>query len=244
MIEGKEYWANRAKKYDNLEWVKDKEYLGDIVNSVNFEKEDVVLDFGGGTGAVSDSLCPLVDKVFCVDISQEMLNKNKPIDNKYLISWDLSNKQLFDDCIFDKIVARMAFHHITYNTQKSMDQCYKMLKHGGKMIVSEGVPPHDDLVKDYAEIFALKEDRITFTQKDLFDLMDKSGFKNIKYTKHVIEDFSLNNWLDNNVDEITKNKIFELHCKGSNFFKEQYNLREVKDDILIKVTQLIMVGEK
>jgi len=244
MKDEKQYWANRADMYNNLDWVKDPGYMKDIIESVEFNKSDIVLDFGGGTGAVSDVLCPLVDKVFCVDISQEMLNQNQTKYNKYLVSWDLSKTQLFADCIFNKIVARMAFHHIIENTQKSMDQCYKMLKHGGEMILSEAVPPHPSLKKDFAEIFALKEDRLTFNVEDLSDLMDRAGFDKIRWIKYIIPDFSLNNWLDNNVDEITKKKIFDLHYNGSDFFKEQYNLREVGDDILIKVTKIIMVGEK
>ena len=46
----------------------------DMVEKLKITKEDVVLDFGCGTGAIALNLAKYCKKVICVDISSEMLD--------------------------------------------------------------------------------------------------------------------------------------------------------------------------
>ena len=238
------FWKIRAKKYNNLKWVNNISYINAFISSANFNKEDLVLDVGTGTGVISNALSPLVNQIIGLDISQDMLEHSNWKGNKYFIKRDIRNP-IFYDNTFDKITARMVFHHITEKTQKAMDECYRILKKKGKMILSEGVPPIPELKKEYIEIFKLKEKRVTFLEEDLIRLMEKSGFKNLKAITHIMKNFSVKNWLENSgLDQNKQDKIFEMHVTSSGLFKKAYNMKIVNGDCLIDVKNLIVVGEK
>lgn len=239
-----EFWKIRSEKYNNLKWVNDDPYINSFISSTDFNKNDLVLDVGTGTGVIAHALAPIVKEVIGLDISQDMLEHSNWKDNKFFIKRDIL-QPIFCNDIFDKITARMVFHHITENTQKAMDECYRVLKKGGKMVLSEGIPPIPEVKEDYAKIFELKEDRITFLEQDLIDLMKKAGFKNVKTITHIMKNFSIKNWLENGcVPKEKQDKIFEMHVTGSDTFKKAYNMKIVNGDCLIEVKNLILVGEK
>lgn len=238
------FWKVRSEKYNNLKWVNEPSYVEAFISSVDFNKNDLVLDVGTGTGVIAHALAPLVKEVIGLDISQDMLEHSNWKDNKYFIKRDIRDPMFFDK-VFDKVTARMVFHHITNRSNKAMDECFRILKKGGKMILSEGVPPTPEIKEDYTKIFKLKEERLTFLEEDLVNMMKKSGFKNIKVLIHIMKNFSVYNWLENSgLTKKKQNKIFEMHVTGSNTFKKAYNMKIVNGDCLISVKNLILVGVK
>ncbi len=243
-MDQEKFWKIRAAKYNNLKWVSDGSYLSSFISSTNFSKNDLVLDVGTGTGVIAHALAPLVREVIGLDISQDMLEHSNWQGNKYFIKRDVRNP-IFCDCVFDKVTARMVFHHITEKTQAAMDECYRVLKNGGRMVLSEGVPPAPEIKKEYKAIFKLKEDRLTFLEEDLVELMRKSGFKKIKVFIHIMRNFSVKDWLENGcLPKEKQNKIFEMHVTASDIFKKAYNMKILNGDCLIDVKNLILVGEK
>lgn len=238
------FWKIRSEKYDNLQWVHEPSYIKSFVSSANFNKNDLVLDVGTGTGVISHAIAPLVKEVIGLDTSQDMLDHSNWKDNKYFIKRDIRDS-IFCDNVFDRITARMVFHHITERIQEAMDECYRILKIGGKMILSEGVPPIPELKEDFKRIYKLKEKRLTFTEEDLVILMKNSGFKNIKISVHIMKNFSVRDWLKNSgLPKDKQNKIYEMHVTGSEIFKKAYNMKNVNGDCLIDTKNLILVGEK
>jgi ubiquinone/menaquinone biosynthesis C-methylase UbiE len=239
-----EFWKIRAEKYNNLSWVNDDAYLKAFIRAGEFNKDDIVLDVGTGTGIVAHSIAPLVKEVIGLDTSQDMLEHSNWKENKYFIKRDIRNK-MFHEGVFDKVTARMVFHHILEDTQKAMDECHRLLKKGGRIIVSEGVPPSKNLKKEYIDIFKLKEDRLVFLEEDLVELLKNSGFKNIRVNIHINRNFSVRNWLENSgLPKETQSRIFNMHANGSEIFKKEYNLRIADGDCLIDVKNLILIGEK
>ncbi len=243
-MDQEQFWKIRSKRYNNLKWVKDSSYLKAFISSTDFNKNDIVLDVGTGTGVIVHALAPKVKEVIGLDISQDMLEHSNWRDNKYFIKRDIKDT-IFYDNVFDKVTARLVFHHIIERTQKAMDECYRILKRGGKMVLSEGIPPKPELKKDYSRIFKLKEKRLTFLEEDLVNLMKKSGFKNISVITHIMKKFSVKNWLENSgLYQEKQDKIFEMHVTGSDIFRKAYNMKIVNGDCLIDVKNLILVGEK
>ncbi|OGZ18337.1 MAG: hypothetical protein A2Z68_00355 [Candidatus Nealsonbacteria bacterium RBG_13_38_11] len=239
-----EFWRKRAKKYNELKWTNNKKYLEAFIKAGDFQKNDVVLDVGTGTGIIAHAISPLVREVIGLDKSQDMLEHSNWNGNKYFIKRDILGS-IFRDETFDKITARQVFHHIIYNTQKAMDECYRLLKGSGKMILSDGIPPNEKVKGDYIRIFELKEKRLTFLEKDLEDLMKKSGFKNIKTKTVILENMSVRNWLEKSgLPKEIQNRIFNLHTNSTDYFKRVYNLKRTKDDCLIDFKMAILVGEK
>ena len=243
-MDQEQFWKARSKKYNNLKWVNEPSYLQAFVSSVDFNKNDLVLDVGTGTGVIAHAVAPLVKEVIGLDISQDMLEHSNWQGNKYFIKRDIRNP-IFCENVFDKVTARMVFHHIIERTQKAMNECYRVLRKGGKIVLSEGVPPIPELKEDYKNIFKIKEKRLVFLEEDLSNIMRISGFKDIMALNHTMKNFSVKNWLENGcLPQKIQDKIFEMHVTGSDIFKNAYNMKIVNGDCLIDVKNLILVGKK
>jgi len=239
-----EFWKKRAKKYDSLDWANRDSYLKTFVKHGRFKKSDLVLDVGTGTGIVAHAVSPLAGEVVGLDISQDMLDHSNWRGNLYFIKRDI-RKSIFCDGVFDKVTARMVFHHIIDGTQKAMNECYRVLKKGGVMILSEGVPPSEEVKKDYIEIFKLKEERLTFMDGDLYRLMAKAGFKKIDVHTVILNGMSVRNWLENSgLPKTVQQKIYLLHKNAGDYFKEAYEMIELDADLLINMKMLILTGVK
>jgi len=239
----KKFWDVRSEKYDRLEWVKDTTYLDGFVKAAKLKKSDVVLDVGCGTGIITTLVSPKVRQVIGLDKSQEMLKKSNFSGNKYFILQDI-RKPLFTDEVFDKVTARMVFHHITRNTQRAMDECYKVLKKNGLFILAEGVPPNKKAKNHYAQVFKLKEKRITFFQEDLEVLMKNAGFKKVSTAVLTIP-LSIKNWLENSglpPKKITQ--IFNVYRTAPQHIKDSYEMKTTKKDVIIQTKNLIITGTK
>jgi hypothetical protein len=120
-----------------------------------------------------------------------------------------------------------------------------MLKRGGMMVFSEGIPPTKRVKKDYVEIFRLKEKRATFYEEDLASLMKKSGFKNVKVKFVYLKKMSVRNWLANSgLPMAVQEKIYLLHKNAADYFKKGYDMVEEGDDCLIDMKMVILTGRK
>jgi len=238
------FWKTRAKKYNNLEWANHRLYLKEFIKTGHFKKQNVVLDVGTGTGIVARAISPFVEQVIGLDKSQDMLEHSNWYGNMYFIRRDIRHP-IFAEGVFDKVTARQSFHHILENTQKAMDECFRVLKKGGEMIFSEGVPPSSQAKKDYIEAFKLKEKRLTFMTEDLVKLMKNSGFKNIKMKIIWLKKMSIKNWLANsNLSSVIQRKIFMLHKNFPEYVKKAYKMIETDGDCLINMKMVILVGKK
>lgn len=240
------YWKGRAESYNNLNWVNDPGYLDMLISAGDFLDTDIVLDIGTGAGVVAEALVPLVDTVIGIDISLDML-PSQEIKNRYLI-YQKCNIQVLPylyDSFFDRVTARMVFHHIIKYTGLAMTRCYDALKPRGKMILAESVPPTNEVFDEYKKIMHLKEERLVFKASNLIDLMSESGFKDITTYPYTIKRFSVKNWLvNNNLSQEIQDKLFQLHTEASDAFKQACNMVITEDDCLIDSNHLILVGKK
>ena len=241
-----EFWKTRSKNYENLEWAIKGGYLHAFLDAGSFHPGDHVLDIGTGTGIISHTISPFVDKVIGIDISEDMLSHafDHRTDNEEFLKMDATNLE-FQDGIFSKVTARMVFHHILDNTQKAMNECYRVLKPGGQMIFSEGVPPSENVKQFYTDMFKLKEERLTFMDSDLIAIMRNAGFKNIQEIVYWSRKSSIRNWLINSgLSEDTQENIFNMHLELEEKGKRDYNMIIENGDCFIDMKFVILVGEK
>ena len=239
-----EFEGQRAKLYTNLEWANSPGYIKEILKAGQFKKLDKVLDVGTGTGIMAKAISPLVNRVVGIDISEEMLALSNVNSNVQLILRDIRDSSL-EDCSFDKVVARQVFHHIIENTQKAMDECYRVLKPGGLMVFAEGVPSTWEIKKFYTLIFSKKEIRLTFMEEDLVRLLKVSGFNDIKTSVIWERQVSVRNWLTNSaLSKRTQKEIFDMHLKYKTLCTKAYNMTITENDCLTDIKEAVVVGKK
>ena len=241
-----EFWKARAKNYEKLEWAIKGGYLHTFLDAGDFDSGDNVLDIGTGTGIIAHTISPFVNKVIGIDISGDMLSHafEHRTDNEEFIKMDATRLD-FPDNSFCKVTARMVFHHILEGTQSAMNECYRVLRPGGKMIFSEGVPPSEHVKPFYTDMFRLKEERLTFMDSDLVALMRSAGFENIQEMVYWSRKSSIRNWLGNSGLPLrVQEEIFRMHLEMDDRAKRDYNMIIEDGDCFIDMKFFILVGEK
>jgi len=241
----KTFWHIRSANYDKLYWTKDKSYLDCIIETSRLKKSDLVLDVGTGTGIIARNLKPHVKHIVGLDISDSMLEKGT-WEGFSLIKWNISDL-LFANNTFDKVIARMVFHHILDNLDRVLLRCYDILKDKGSLIVAEGIPPTDEksVIDWYSHMFSFKEKRRTFTQKQLEGFFKHNGFVNVYSVVHTMKNFSIKNWLSNSgLDSKKQKKILKLHIEAGQHIKDVYNMKITKNDCFVDTKNVIVIGQK
>jgi len=241
------YWANRAGSYLNLEWASRQGYLQAVVHAGELHPADVVLDAGTGTGLIANAVAADVARVIGIDISPEMMNGNGSIRNdkcKFELG-DIRNLQ-FSSASFSKVFSRMVFNSLIESTDEAARECYRVLKPGGKFVLSEGIPPARAAEEWYTEMFRLKEERLTFFPETLENLLSRAGFSEIRTDIHVSPQVSIANWLENSgLPAFQQEKIMKMHLEMPRGIKDFYHATFKEDgDVLLDMKFAIVSGKK
>ena len=243
--QGSSFWKIRSARYDKLFWTKDQSYIDMILALGELKPGHVALDVGTGTGVIARAIQPLVRHVVAVDASNAMLQKGS-WTGLSVVKTDI-NECFFADGVFDRIFARMVFHHILDNLDRAILRCYDALKAGGRIVVAEGVPPSDDpeVVEWYTEMFKLKEERRTFLPSQLSDYLARNGFREVRRHLHHMPSFSIRNWLENSgLNPVMQEKILRMHRDASPRIKSLYRMRFKDGDCLVRTRNVVVVGVK
>ena len=238
-------WEVRASKYDNLEWTNRDKYMETFLKMCDLKSNFTACDIGTGTGIIAHELSKYCKKVDAIDNSQAMLKvaKNKRLSPNINYKFMNAENIEFDSNLFDCVTARMCFHHIVHQ-DKTIKECVRILKHGGKFVISEGIPPPGTR-KFYTEMFKLKEKRRTYTIDDLVELLEYGELKNITMEIHRMPNVSINNWLDNSgLDKNKCKKIYDVHLDCEEYIKRAYNMKILNGDIFMDWLIAIVSGTK
>ena len=121
-----------APYYDKVFKIKEPVHL---INHLNLSKNDYLLDAGGGTGRVSNTLVEYIDRIIVLDISFEMLKEGTA--NKDLTFVNSQTEVTpFSDDFFDRIMMVDAFHHVN-NQKDTLKELWRVLKPGGRLVIEE-----------------------------------------------------------------------------------------------------------
>ncbi len=162
----------------------------DILEKLKITEEDVVLDFGCGTGGIALNLTPFCKKVICVDLSSEMLD----ILESKAIKQNITNIETHINGFLtyhhegdkvDKIVSKFALHHLPdFWKSIALLKMANTLKTGGKLYLSDVVftfepSDHESSIKGMIE-----------------DMRDMASDSMVDETiTHIKEEFSTYDWV-------------------------------------------------
>ena len=142
-------------------------------------KDKICADLGCGTGFVSIALSLESKIVFSLDSSKNMLkelygtvNKNN-IKNIYPIIGTMEEIPLFDRSL-DAVFTNMALHHVK-DAEKAIKEMHRVLKKGGKVIISD--------VKQHNGLWAKEEmfdEWLGFSNEEIKRWMSDAGFVDIE----------------------------------------------------------------
>jgi 2-polyprenyl-3-methyl-5-hydroxy-6-metoxy-1,4-benzoquinol methylase len=130
------FWDKRAATYDKTEADNEQLHRAIVDRSLGFlGSDDVALDFGCGTGALSYRLAPHVKALHGMDISQRMIDTARDrTDLEHVESLSFSAGSIFDDAVqpesFDAILASQVLH-VMSNGDEALDRIHGLVKPGG-----------------------------------------------------------------------------------------------------------------
>jgi len=133
------FWDRTANNYDKEEKKDEQTYLSIIEKTRKYLKvSDIVLDYGCGTGLVSNEIAGNVKMVHAVDISSKMIEiaKKKAV-RREIQNIDYAYSTIFDDrykkASFNVIIAFYVLH-LFDDSQKLIHRMNELLKPGGLII--------------------------------------------------------------------------------------------------------------
>ncbi|MDZ4993726.1 methyltransferase domain-containing protein [Clostridium perfringens] len=172
------YFNSIAKEWNRIrvEYFKD-ELRERAINSVDINNK-VIADLGAGTGFISLEIAKKANIVFSVDSSKNMLGelyraaKDSNLNNIYPINGEVEDLPLFDDSI-DLVFMNMALHHVE-NPDKAIKEIYRILKQGGKVIITDVLEHNGQWARE--EMFDVW---LGFNYDQLINWFEEAYFKNI-----------------------------------------------------------------
>lgn len=230
--------------YDETEWVQNGTYLHTFLSSIQFSRYDRVLEVGVGTGIVLRAIHHCVAMALGLDASPEMLDIARSSGLTRLVVADAAHLPLPDNA-FDIVLARMVWHHLVGTVATATAECYRVLRPGGLMVLSEGVPPHPSLRRWYSRMFKLKERRLTFLPEELVALMEAAGFEVVSTWECVLTRTSVGDWLDKSgIRGLRKEAILWMHRLLSAEGKRRYNMVIKQGSVYCDFKFVGIVGKK
>lgn len=200
MNKAKEFWDKASKNYDKSE--ERFEYIHDKTREStknHLKINDIVLDYGCGTGTASCELSNLVKEVHALDISSEMIEiaKNKAAENN-VENVDFEQSTIFDNRYkkesFDVILAFNMLHTVN-SPQNVISRIHDLLKNDGVFITA--TPCLKDrksllvsmqmlLVSILSRVGIIPISIRRYRRSDVDKLLENGGFQKLK-TEEVYE---------------------------------------------------------
>lgn len=184
-IEIKKYFNEIASQWDSIskefysETVRDK-----ILSMIIPEPGNMIADLGAGTGFISEGLKDGPASIIAIDLSNEMLKQMKiKFQDSTNIDYRTGNANNLPvkDNIIDYALANMYLHHVD-DPRKAIHEIFRILKRGGKMILTDlDAHKFDFLKKEHHDKW------LGFEHNDIEKWLTATGFKNVSV--HSIKEY-------------------------------------------------------
>ena len=175
----RQYFDHIAANWNAMRSEYFKDEVRDRILQVLDIENKIVGDLGCGTGFISFGLAAKKPHiVFSLDQSSNMLRElkresiNRGLENIYPIRSELDELALFDESL-DAIAINMALHHVV-EAAKSVAEMYRVLKRGGRVVISDVYEHQGQWAKT-----EMHDEWLGFSTAQIVLWLEQAGFKNI-----------------------------------------------------------------
>jgi tRNA (cmo5U34)-methyltransferase len=162
-------------------WNRANAIANEIKRQLPLNNRMTALEFGAGTGVTSFILKDSLKEITLMDNSVEMVKimnekiRKSGAENLKTVSFNLE-KEYFNNSGFDLVFNQMVLHHIS-DIEDIIAKFYKLLNPGGYLATADLYPEDGSF---HGEGFTGHKG---FDPVELSNLIEKTGFENISYTK-------------------------------------------------------------
>lgn len=139
MNKSESFWDKTASKYDQIEMKHEQTYINIIKRTIMHLKiSDIVLDYGCGTGLISNEIARYVKEIHAIDISSNMIGvAEKKAKERNIVNLNYAHSTIFDERYkkgsFDVILGFNVLH-LLEDEQIVLQTINELLKPGGLLI--------------------------------------------------------------------------------------------------------------
>ena len=182
MSEKKDYFAHKADIYENNEKrVSNVQNIADgILKNISYTKEMNILDFGSGTGLLTQEIAPYVKSITAVDMSVSMNKMLRAKTESFacdleVLELDITKEDYSSKISnIDSIISSMTIHHIK-NTEDLLQKFYDILNENGTIALADLETEDGSFHKEDTGVFHFGFDKDAF-----LNIAKKVGFKDLK----------------------------------------------------------------
>jgi len=182
MGDKKDFFEHKAKDYEqNAKRVSNVQNIADgILKELSYTKEMKILDFGSGTGLLTQEIAPYVGSIEAIDMSESMCEVLRSKINTFpcplkVHTLDITS-QPYEDTLFniDGIISSMTIHHVK-NIEDILTKFYNLLNVGGTIGLADLEEENGTFHTDDTGVH-----HFGFQKEWFLEIAKKVGFKNLK----------------------------------------------------------------
>lgn len=128
------------KHYDRFIDLFNLNKMHEIKKLLKLKGNEIIADFGGGTGRLAEYLSESCKTVYVLDESEGMLSRIKKKENITPIQGDILKTNFYDNSI-DIIILNDVLHHIE-NQKQLIDEIFRVLKNKGSLVIVDFEKTH------------------------------------------------------------------------------------------------------
>jgi len=182
MSNKKDYFEHKAKSYEeNVKRVSNVQNIADgILQELSYNKDMHILDFGSGTGLLTQEIAPYVKNITALDMSTAM---NEVLKSKIdtfpcpleVLQIDITNEQYEDKLTnVDGIISSMTIHHVK-DIEDLLTKFYNLLNENGTIGLADLETEDGSFHKEDTGVF-----HFGFDKDEFLNIAKKVGFKDLK----------------------------------------------------------------
>ncbi|WP_235600040.1 class I SAM-dependent methyltransferase [Alkalihalobacillus trypoxylicola] len=227
-------FGKNAQKYVESSLHSKGKDLTKLIEGVNHSGIECVLDIATGGGHVANSLAPIFNKVYALDVTEPILKAAEQFITKnghQNVEFVLGNAEElpFPNEYFDTVTCRIAAHHFA-NIAAFVQEAHRVLKTNGQLLIIDNVAPENDFsdyfynemekLRDYSHQRALKKSEwIRMIESTSFELLEMNTFRKIFY----FDDWCERMDVSDSLKKVIEKKMLNANDEIKNHFQIKIN---------------------